>query len=120
VSEDVSIQVGHADAHKVNHIGVPRELAVRIYCSASPRSHREHARWNLQVRAPMKLARGREGRDFIVSTASMSIEALTTLRDAINRAIREYNNAMSGPRPKTRSKPNLGARDIREDGKWPR
>lgn len=57
--------------------GVPYEQNIRLYSAQS------HSQWNLQVRGPMRLANGRDGKDFIVATASLSLDDLRALRDAI-------------------------------------
>lgn len=70
----------YARADKVK--GVPREMAVRLYSTQSCTT------WDLQVRAPIRV-QGGEGKDFIVSAASLSRPDLVALRDAINAFLAE-------------------------------
>lgn len=63
--------------------GVEPERAVRLYCTSHMTT------WALQVRGPTRLHNGEDGKDFIVADASMSREALTELRDAINTFLGE-------------------------------
>jgi hypothetical protein len=58
--------------------GVERESAIRAYCEMS------NAAWVFQVRGPMRLRNGREGKDFVVATATLERDELLALRDAIN------------------------------------
>ena len=62
---------------------VERESAVRLYCEQSCAS------WCLQVRGPMRLQGGREGRDFIVASSSLDRDDLRALRDAIDAYLGE-------------------------------
>ena len=57
---------------------VPRESGVRLYCESA------NTTWSLQTRSPMTLRNGREGKDFLVSTAYLGREQMVALRDAIN------------------------------------
>jgi len=58
---------------------VERESAVRVYC------WQRGSAWSFQVRAPLTLRNGREGKDFIVATAYLEREQMQTLRDSIDR-----------------------------------
>jgi hypothetical protein len=49
----------------------------------------DNARYALQVFAPMKLANGGEGRDYMIATASLSPQDLVALRAEIDAAIVE-------------------------------
>jgi hypothetical protein len=65
------------------------EGGVRLYCTASPRTHGdEDARWALQVRARVKTRKG-PGKHFAVGTASMSRTDLQWLRGLIDAALRK-------------------------------
>jgi hypothetical protein len=66
-----------ATAEKVNY--ADRERGVRLY-----RYQRSPDDWLLQVRTPMRLRNGEDGRDFIVASAHLDREQLTELRDAID------------------------------------
>ncbi len=62
---------------------------VRIYCTANPLTHgEENGRWGLQIFARVKTKSGGAGKHFAGSTASMSRQDLTWLRDQINVALR--------------------------------
>jgi hypothetical protein len=63
--------------------GVERESGVRLYCEQAD------GIWALQTRSPMTLRNGREGRDFIVSTASLDRDQMAALRDAIDILLRD-------------------------------
>mgnify|MGYP003499038303 CR=1 FL=1 len=65
--------------HKVND--VPRKRAVRVYKS-SPDD------WTFQLRAPIGLGSGyRDGKDFIVASASCSLDDLRAIRAALDAQI---------------------------------
>lgn len=87
--EDTILPLEYTEAIKLTHPD-DREPAVRIYCTGSPVTHGEAARWALQVRAPLKIKRGRVGRDFIVATASLPIDTVRELRDLCNKALSDY------------------------------
>jgi hypothetical protein len=70
----------HVDIRKCRSVG--REPAVRFYCI------QRGGAWNLQVRAPITLDNGREGKDFIIATASIYREDLLALRDAIDNELK--------------------------------
>lgn len=74
--------VDSAHATKVND--VKREPAIRLYCE-------QHGQcWGLQVRAPMRLNNGaKEGKDFIVAHAMLSVDDLKELSSAIDAALSE-------------------------------
>jgi hypothetical protein len=57
---------------------VERESGIRAYCE------QWKSYWVLQVRGPMRLRNGREGKDFIVATAFLEREQMLALRDAID------------------------------------
>jgi|GEM_PF-3029251 len=57
---------------------VERESAVRAYCEQMGTT------WALQVRGPMKLRGGREGKDFVVAIAHLDRAELQALRDSID------------------------------------
>ena len=64
------------------------EGGVRLYCTASPVAHGDaDARWALQVRARVKVRRGRPGKHFAVGTASMSRDDLLWLRERIDAVL---------------------------------
>lgn len=75
--------VEHADARKINDVG--RERAIRMYSTQRGES------WALQVRAPMVLANGAEGRDFIVAHASLDEPTLRALHAAIGAHLKELD-----------------------------
>lgn len=64
---------------------VPRESAVRLYCTQNGSA------WCLQVRAVQGLGLGgyREGKAFFVSSASLDVEDLRALRDACDALLNE-------------------------------
>lgn len=81
--------VAHATADKAS-AHVARERGVRLYCTRSGSFvGADNARWSLQVRAPIKLGSGREGKDFIISTASIGPEDMVALRDMITAELEE-------------------------------
>lgn len=61
---------------------VDRERAVRFY------SEQMGLMWALQLRAPMTVGNGEDGRDFVVAHASLVEEDLIELRDAIDTALK--------------------------------
>ena len=67
--------------------GADREKAIRLYCDQAGTT------WALQVRGPIRLANGREGKDFIIAAAKMSREDLQALRAAIDETLAEYGVA---------------------------
>ena len=80
--------VEYADAKKVNN--VERERAIRLYCTQRGYS------WLLQVRAPMTLGTGnKEGKDFIVSGATLDKATMLELRDAIDAILAETGEPLS-------------------------
>ncbi len=77
---DFGRKVRCADVSRVNP-DIPREREVRVYCVQSG----PDSAWCLQVRAPLKTANGREGKDFMVASANyLSREDMMAIRDAIN------------------------------------
>jgi hypothetical protein len=92
-----------------------RNRGIRLYCTASAVTHGgDNARYALQVFAPLKLANGQEGRDYMIATASLSPRDLVALRAEIDAAIAEveevyphataprHDRAVSPSRPKQR------------------
>lgn len=72
---------------------IPRERGLRLYCTSSARTHGEEATYTLQIRAPMRLANGEEGRAYIIASASLSIEDLDAIGQAIQSARAEVRKA---------------------------
>ena len=72
-----------AEARKQNHPDVDHERAIRLFPTT------RNTTWALQVRAPMELPRAREGKDYIIACAHLSIDDLVALRDAANAALAE-------------------------------
>ena len=72
----------HLRMIKANDPDVPRERAVRLF-KESPET------WAFQLRAPLGLgfAGLRDGKDFIVASASCSLDDLRAMRDALDLAI---------------------------------
>jgi hypothetical protein len=63
-----------------------RERAIRLYCTQVGGS------WALQVRSPMSLGSGgygREGKDFIIAGATLGLDDMRALRDAIDAFLTE-------------------------------
>jgi hypothetical protein len=88
-SRDFSRVIDHVDIGKYNH-GETRDRGIRLYCTASAATHGgDNARYALQIFAPMKLANGREGRDYMIATASLSPRDLVALRAELDLAIAE-------------------------------
>lgn len=67
------------------HRDVPRERALRLYCT------QYGALWSLQIRTPVRLDNGRDGQDFIISTASLDRDSLAALRDACDRMLKDHD-----------------------------
>lgn len=91
--------IDHVDIGKYNH-GGRRDRGIRLYCTASAEAHGgDNARYALQIFAPMKLASGQEGRDYVIATASLSPMDLVAVRAEIDAAIAEvgeiYPHAIS-------------------------
>lgn len=62
---------------------------VRLYSTASAAVHGlENARYALQLRAPLRRARGGDSNQQMIATASLSRDALVDLRDALTAAIK--------------------------------
>lgn len=76
---------------------VERESAVRAYCE------QRGSAWVLQVRGPMKLRNGREGRDFVVATANLEREQMAALRDSIDRFLADEDQPDAADEAKARS-----------------
>jgi hypothetical protein len=62
---------------------VEREKAVRLYCVQHGQA------WALQIRAPLTLRSGAEGKDFLVAHAALTREELVALRDAIDAHLKD-------------------------------
>lgn len=80
-TDDLYRRIEYAQATKVNN--VDREPAIRLYCTSLATT------WSLQVRGPTRIARGKEGRDFIVASASLHVADMRALRDAIDGFLKE-------------------------------
>lgn len=67
---------------KANDPSIPRERAIRLY-KESPEG------WDLQLRAPIGLGSfgGRDGKDFIVASASLSLDDMRALHLALGDMI---------------------------------
>jgi hypothetical protein len=88
-SRDFIRPIDHVDVGKYNHVKT-RDRGIRLYCTASAETHGgDNARYALQVFAPMKLANGQEGRDYVIATASLSPQDLVALRAEVDAAIAE-------------------------------
>ena len=88
-SRDFIRPIDYVDVGKCNHTKT-RDRGIRLYCTASAETHGgDNARYALQVFAPMKLANGQEGRDYVIATASLSPRDLVALRAEIDAAIAE-------------------------------
>lgn len=74
--------------------GVDRESGVRAYCE------QWKSAWALQVRGPMRLRNGREGKDFVVATAMLDREQMQALRDAIDRFLADEDQPDSADEAK--------------------
>ncbi len=74
---------------KVND--VPRERCVRVY-KESPEG------WCFQLRAPIGLGTNglRDGKNFIVGSAHLDLEAMRAIRDALTEQIDAFEAALSG------------------------
>ena len=78
MSDELYRPVDHVD---IRHVAdVPRESAIRLYRTQAYGG----GQWALQVRAVETLSNGREGRRFLVGTASLDSSAIVALRDAID------------------------------------
>jgi hypothetical protein len=89
VSRDFWRTLERVEVEKIKLPGAPREPSVRMYCSASPRTFGDEARWTLQLRGPTRLASGRQGRDYAMATSSLSLADLVALRDELDAVIRD-------------------------------
>lgn len=56
-------------------------------------------RWALQVRAPITLANGREGNDFVIATATLNRDDLLALRGAIDASLAEAEDLKASAAP---------------------
>lgn len=75
--------IPYVDTIKANIKLAEHERAIRLFCDQAGRM------WALQVRAPITLANGREGKDFMIATAKLDREDLVALRDAIDAMLTE-------------------------------
>lgn len=85
-------EVGSVRVIKVDK-DVPRLKRLRLYCEQAG------AWWNLQVRGPLLLANGSEGKDFVVATATLYPADMVALRDEIED--------LCGPGPEPKRKAEL-------------
>lgn len=81
-------EVGSVSVIKVDK-DVPRLKRLRLYCEQA------RAWWNLQVRGPLLLANGSEGKDFVVATATLYLADMVALRDEIED--------LMGPEPRRKA-----------------
>lgn len=65
--------------------GVEPERAIRLYCTHAFNG----GTWELQVRAPQRLANGNLGKTFFVATATIERDDLVALQDAINTELQQ-------------------------------
>jgi hypothetical protein len=68
------------------HTGAVRHLGLRLYSVRAKPVWRDPV-WALQVRAPLHLASGREGKKFMIATAHLGREELLKLREMIDEAL---------------------------------
>lgn len=89
-------QLEWVSIEKVNWLDdeAKQEQGVRLYCTAA------NTTWSLQVRAPLKLANGGLGKDYIVATASLPRAALLKLRAVIDKQIERQDGKHGRPRRK--------------------
>ncbi|HZJ67668.1 MAG TPA: hypothetical protein VFD36_29395 [Kofleriaceae bacterium] len=73
-----------------------RETGLRLYCAQADTT------WNLQLRAPLRLANGKDGKDFMIATASVPKDVLIALRNAIDLQIAKYDEFRDPPDEQTR------------------
>lgn len=73
---------------------VDRESAVRAYCE------QWESCWAVQVRGPVLLSNGREGKDFIVATAMLERKQMVALRDSIDRFLADVDQPDSADESK--------------------
>ncbi len=94
-SIDFIRHINYVEVAKYNHVET-RDRGIRLYCTASASTHGgDNARYALQIFAPMKLANGQEGRDYMIATASLSPQNLVALRAEVDAAIAEIRSAAS-------------------------
>ena len=60
---------------------VEPERGLRLYCEQADDI------WALQVRGPLRLQNGTDGKDFIIANAHLDREEMMALRDAINELL---------------------------------
>ena len=117
MSRDFFRPIDHVDVRKHNRTET-RDRGIRLYCTAAVSTHGgDNARYALQVFAPLKLANGQEGRDYMIATASLSPRDLLALRAEIDVAIAEieevYPHATSPRYAPTPTPAKAGARRAR-------
>ena len=89
MSRDFFRPIDYVDVCKHNRTET-RDRGIRLYCTTAAATHGgDNARYALQVFAPLKLASGQEGRDYMIATASLSPRDLLALRAEIDAAIAE-------------------------------
>lgn len=83
--------IEHVDIGKSNYVETgDRDRGIRLYGTASAEVHGgDGARYALQIFAPIKLAGGRDGKDYVIATASLSPRDLVALRAEVDAAIAE-------------------------------
>lgn len=90
MSRDFSRDLERVEVERVRRADdASREPSVRLYCTASPQSFGDEARWSLQLRGPVRLASGRRSEADGVATGTLSLQDLIELRDEAERCIRE-------------------------------
>jgi hypothetical protein len=101
-SRDFIRPIDYVDVGKYNHTET-RDRGIRLYCTASAKTHGgDNARYAMQIFAPMKLANGREGRDYVIATASLSLQDLVALRAECDATIAEVDATPRVARTKKR------------------
>lgn len=63
---------------RIRKVNVEPERILRLYCELSG------GLWKLQIRGPLSLSDGSDGKAFVVATASLNRDSLVALRDACN------------------------------------
>lgn len=79
MSNDMYKKIAHADIQSCKD--VPREKAIRLYCTQNDQA------WCLQVRAPERLANQQEGKSFYIASAGLYRSEMIALRDAITTSL---------------------------------
>ncbi len=93
MSKEFIRPIDYVSIGKYNHAKT-RDRGIRLYSTASAETHgKSNARYSMQIFAPITNINGREGKDYVIASASMSLDDLIALGAAVKDAIAEITKA---------------------------